>query len=144
MDHSLQSSDPTKREPRVAVLIPCLNEEETIGKVVRDFKLQLPEGMIFVFDNNSTDRTAEEATAAGAIVSKELRRGKGFVVQTMFQCVEADVYVMVDGDDTYPVEKVQDLLQPILDKQTDMVVGSRTTSESDFYFLNRIGNMLNQ
>src|SRR5690348_17112184 len=87
--------------PKIAVLIPCYQEEQTIGKVVRDFRQTLPGAEIYVFDNNCTDRTAEFALAAGAIVRREKRQGKGFVVASMFEQVDADIYVMVDGDDTY-------------------------------------------
>lgn len=86
----------------VAVLLPCYNEEVTIGKVVRDFKSALPNADIYVYDNNSTDRTAEIAAAEGAIVRKEPRQGKGNVIRAMFEDIDADVYVMSDGDDTYP------------------------------------------
>src|SRR5262249_8013394 len=89
-------------QPRIAVLVPCYNEEITVAKVVRDFRRALPDAEIYVFDNNSTDRTAELAHAAGAIVVPSRRQGKGNVVKHMFNAVDADIYVMVDGDDTYP------------------------------------------
>lgn len=128
--------------PKIAVLIPCLNEAITIGKVVNDFREQLPEAEIFVFDNNSTDGTAEIARQAGATICFEPRQGKGYVVQSMFRMVQADVYVMVDGDATYPADAVRRLIQPILEDRADMVVGSRLHSgaRSDFRALNRIGN----
>jgi glycosyltransferase involved in cell wall biosynthesis len=131
---------------RIAVLIPCLNEERTIGKVVRDFRAQLPDAQIIVFDNDSTDRTAEEARLSGAQVMTEKRRGKGFVVQAMFQRVDADVYVLVDGDDTYAAEDVSRLVAPVIDEQADMCVGSRITAgnKSEFHRLNLIGNRLYQ
>ena len=88
----------------VAVLLPCYNEEVTIGKVVRDFKASLPDATIYVYDNNSTDRTAEIAEAEGAIVRREPRQGKGNVIRAMFEDIDADVYVMADGDDTYPAD----------------------------------------
>lgn len=88
----------------VAVLLPCYNEEVTIGKVVRDFKTALPNADIYVYDNNSTDRTAEIASSEGAIVRKEPRQGKGNVIRAMFEDIDADVYVMADGDDTYPAD----------------------------------------
>src|SRR5213592_2142416 len=91
----------TQAGARIAVLIPCYNEAPTIGQVVRQFREQLPEAEIYVFDNNSTDETVARALAAGAIVARERRQGKGYVVQSMFQQVNADVYVMVDGDGTY-------------------------------------------
>jgi glycosyltransferase involved in cell wall biosynthesis len=130
------------REPRVAVLIPCYNEELTVAEVVRQFRAQLPHADIYVYDNNSTDRTVEEARAAGALVARESRQGKGYVVQTMFRQVDADVYVMVDGDGTYPPEEVHKVLAPVLSGEADMVVGSRlhAESQSQFRSLNRLGN----
>ena len=91
-------------QPSVAVLLPCFNEEVTIGKVVRDFKAALPDATVYVYDNNSTDRTAEIAAAEGAIVRREPRQGKGNVIRAMFEDIDADVYVMADGDDTYPAD----------------------------------------
>ena len=91
---------PETQNPTIAVLLPCYNEEVTIGKVVRDFKATLPNADIYVYDNNSTDRTAEIATAEGAIVRKEPRQGKGNVIRAMFKDIDADIYVMADGDDT--------------------------------------------
>jgi glycosyltransferase involved in cell wall biosynthesis len=128
--------------PRIAILIPCYNEEGTIGKVVRDFRAEVPDADIYVYDNNSTDATVEQARAAGALIGYERRQGKGFVVQSMFSQVEADVYVMVDGDATYPPGDVHKLIQPIVDGDADMVVGSRLmrTSESEFRLLNLVGN----
>ncbi|NVM23357.1 MAG: glycosyltransferase [Desulfobacterales bacterium] len=128
--------------PQIAVLIPCLNEESTIGKVVRDFRTQLPDADIYVFDNDSSDRTAQVAEKAGAIVIKEYRRGKGCVVQAMFRKVEADVYVLVDGDDTYPAEAVKEMILLIVQGRADMVVGSRLAraSKSEFKSVNRFGN----
>ena len=110
---------------KIAVLIPCYNEEKTIAKVVKDFKAQLPMADIYVYDNNSIDRTAELASIHGAIVRREYRQGKGNVVRSMFRHIDADVYVMVDGDDTYPAEFVHSLILPILDGQADMVIGDR-------------------
>lgn len=128
--------------PRIAILIPCYNEELTIGQVVRDFRAEVPEAEIYVFDNNSTDRTVELAREAGARVAYERRQGKGFVVQSMFYQVEADVYVMVDGDGTYPPGEVHKLIQPILLGEAEMVVGSRLmeASDSEFRLLNKLGN----
>ena len=128
--------------PRIAILIPCYNEEGTIGKVVRNFRAEVPDADIYVYDNNSTDATVEQARAAGALIGYERRQGKGFVVQSMFSQVEADVYVMVDGDATYPPGDVHKLIQPILNGDADMVVGSRLmrTSESEFRLLNLVGN----
>jgi glycosyltransferase involved in cell wall biosynthesis len=130
--------------PRIAVIIPCYNEELTVAKVVRDFRAQLPNANIYVFDNNSKDRTVEEARAAGAIVMHEHRQGKGYVVQSMFRRVSADVYLMVDGDATYPPDVVRTLIDPVVRGEADMVVGSRLTevSDSQFRFVNRFGNKI--
>lgn len=127
---------------RIAILIPCYNEELTVADVVRQFRAALPYADIYVFDNNSSDRTAEVACQAGANVRYERRRGKGYVVQSMFREVEADIYIMVDGDGTYPSVSVHELLAPILDHDADMVVGSRLhdRSQSQFKNLNRLGN----
>lgn len=127
---------------KVVVLIPCFNEEVTVALVIKDFKTVLPEAEIVVCDNNSTDRTAEYAQMAGATVCSEHRRGKGFVVSRMFQEIDADVYVMVDGDSTYPAAAVRKLIAPILEDKADMVVGSRLhrSSHSQFRSVNRIGN----
>jgi len=129
---------------RIAVVIPCFNEEPTVAAVVRQFRAALPGAEVYVFDNNSTDATVARAREAGANVFFERRQGKGFVVQSMFRRVDADVYVMVDGDGTYPVEAVHDLLEPVLRGEADMVVGSRlhATSTSHFRLPNRIGNRL--
>lgn len=115
-------------EYRVAVLLPCYNEEKTIGKVVRDFREVLPSADIYVYDNNSTDRTVEEATAAGAIVRHEYMQGKGNVIRRMFREVEADCYLMADGDDTYPAHHAPDMVKEVLEKQADMVIGDRLSS----------------
>ena len=130
--------------PKIAVLIPCYNEELTIAKVVRDFRAQIPDADIYVFDNNSTDRTVECAQEAGAYIGHERRQGKGFVVQSMFSQVEADIYVMVDGDDTYPADEVHKLIEPVILGKAEMVVGSRLmpSSESEFRPLNKFGNGL--
>lgn len=113
---------------RIAVLIPCYNEELTIEKVVKDFKKELPEADIYVYDNNSKDKTAEIAKEAGAIVRKEYRQGKGNVVRTMFREIDADIYVMVDGDDTYPAEFVHQLMEPIRNNEADMTIGDRLSN----------------
>ena len=128
--------------PKIAVLIPCFNEELTIEKVIDDFRLELPKAQIYVFDNNSTDHTVERARGKGATIFRERRQGKGFVVQSMFREINADIYVMVDGDGTYPAPSVHALLEPVLSKDADMVVGSRLdpTSQSQFRLINRIGN----
>lgn len=115
-------------EYRVAVLLPCYNEEKTIGKVVRDFREALPSADIYVYDNNSTDCTVEEATAAGAIVRYEYTQGKGNVIRRMFREVEADCYLMADGDDTYPAHHAPDMVKEVLEKQADMVIGDRLSS----------------
>lgn len=128
----------------IAILIPCHNEEQTVGPVVNAFRAELPHARIYVFDNNSTDNTVESARASGAIVMSEPRQGKGFVVQSMFRRVDADVYVMVDGDATYPAEAVHQLIAPVLAGEADMVVGSRLHPglQSEFRQLNRWGNRL--
>lgn len=128
----------------IAVLVPCYNEELTIRDVVRSFREQLPHAKIYVFDNNSTDRTVAEAKAAGAIIASERRQGKGYVVQSMFGRVDADVYIMVDGDGTYPAAEIHKLLAPVLADEADMVVGSRLHEQSDSQFksLNRFGNRM--
>jgi glycosyltransferase involved in cell wall biosynthesis len=128
--------------PKIAILIPCYNEELTVAQVINDFRTQLPAADIYVFDNNSSDRTVEIARHAGAIISFEPRQGKGYVVQAMFSEVEADIYVMVDGDATYQASEVHKLLEPVLNGQADLVVGSRLTgqSASEFKPLNRLGN----
>lgn len=111
----------------IAVLLPCYNEEVTIGKVVRDFKDSLPDATIYVYDNNSTDRTAEIAAAEGAIVRKEPRQGKGNVIRAMFEDIDADVYVMADGDDTYPADAAPAMVAKVLEGY-DMVIGDRLSS----------------
>lgn len=113
---------------KVAVLIPCYNEEAAISKVVTDFKAQLPDAEIFVYDNNSTDKTVELATQAGAIVRHEFRQGKGNVIRTMFRQIEADCYIMVDGDDTYPAEAAATLRDMVLQQGADMAIGDRLSS----------------
>ena len=113
--------------PSVAVLLPCYNEEVTIGKVVRDFKDSLPDATIYVYDNNSTDRTAEIAEAEGAIVRREPRQGKGNVIRAMFEDIDADVYVMADGDDTYPADAAPAMVAKVLEGY-DMVIGDRLSS----------------
>ncbi|MCR5137575.1 MAG: glycosyltransferase family 2 protein [Oscillospiraceae bacterium] len=113
---------------RIAVLIPCYNEEKTVAKVVRDFRSALPEAVVYVYDNNSSDRTAELALEAGAIVRHEHKQGKGNVIRSMFQDIDAECYLMADGDDTYPAEAAPELVRPILDHGADMVVGDRLSS----------------
>ena len=132
------------RPVKIAILIPCYNEEVTVAEVVRDFKRTLPQAEVYVFDNGSTDRTARLASEAGAVVRHEDRRGKGHVVQSMFRQVEADVYVMVDGDGTYYASEAQGLVEPILCGQAEMVVGARWTkdSRSKARAVNLLGNWL--
>ena len=113
---------------RVAVLIPCYNESRTIEKVVRDFRRALPEAAIYVYDNNSSDGTAEIAANAGAIVRRERMQGKGNVIRRMFREIDADCCVMADGDDTYPAENAPELVRLVLEEQADMVVGDRLSS----------------
>ena len=113
---------------KIAVLIPCYNEEKTVEKVVTDFKRALPEAVIYVYDNNSTDNTVELAKRAGAIVRHEYSQGKGNVIRRMFREIEAECYVMVDGDDTYPAEAAPDLVEAVLKRNADMVVGDRLSS----------------
>jgi len=113
---------------RIAVLVPCYNEAKTIEKVVRDFRKALPEAVIYVYDNNSTDGTADIARSAGAVVRHEYRQGKGNVIRRMFREVDADCYLMTDGDDTYPAEFAREMCDKVLEKQVDMVVGDRLSS----------------
>lgn len=124
----MNNSEYTQGE--IAVLIPCYNEAITIGKVVDDFKAALPEASIYVYDNNSTDGTAEIAKEHGAIVRHESRQGKGNVVRSMFRDVNAQYYLMVDGDDTYPAEAASDLLAPLIADEADMTVGDRLSNGS--------------
>ena len=115
-------------DKKIAVLIPCYNEELTVEKTVSDFKRVLPNADIYVYNNNSKDRTKELALKAGAIVKDEYRQGKGAVVRSMFRDIDADVYIMVDGDDTYPAEEVEGLIAPVLEGKADMVIGDRLSS----------------
>jgi glycosyltransferase involved in cell wall biosynthesis len=115
-------------ESKIAVLIPCYNESKTIEKVVKDYKNALPEADIYVYDNNSTDGTDEIARQAGAIVRYEYRQGKGNVIRSMFRDIDADCYLMVDGDDTYPAENAREMCDLVLQKKADMVVGDRLSS----------------
>lgn len=113
---------------KIAVLIPCYNESLTIKKVVTDFHRELPDADIYVYDNNSSDDTAKIAAEAGAIVRSEKRQGKGFVVRQMFFDIDADYYVMVDGDDTYPAEAVHSMLEPLIKGEADMTIGDRLSN----------------
>ena len=112
------------QKPKVAVLNPCYNEEVTIGKVVADFQQSLPDAVIYVYDNNSSDHTAQIAASLGAVVRHEPRQGKGNVIRAMFNEVDADAYIMVDGDDTYPAESAPEMVEKILEGY-DMVIGDR-------------------
>lgn len=118
----------TAKKQKTAVLIPCYNEARTIAKTVSDFRAALPDAAVYVFDNASTDDSAALARTAGADVISVPKRGKGNVVRAMFRAVDADVYVMVDGDDTYPASEVGNLIQPILDRRADMVAGDRLST----------------
>ena len=132
-DQSL-SRDPMKNRPlETAVLIPCYNEEATVARVVDDFRRHLPDARIFVYDNNSTDRTVERAMAAGAIVRFEPLQGKGNVIRRMFADIEADVYVMVDGDATYDAGAAPEMIRLLIDHQLDMVNGARVTDIKEAY-----------
>ncbi len=113
---------------KIAVLVPCYNEEKTIGKVVRDVKAALPEAVVYVYDNNSTDRTVELATEAGAVVRYEYKQGKGNVIRRMFREIHAECYLMIDGDDTYPLESAAEMVERVLHHNADMVVGDRLSS----------------
>jgi glycosyltransferase involved in cell wall biosynthesis len=128
----------------IAVLVPCYNEAVTIEQVISDIRKALPNAEIYVYDNNSRDRTAEIAAAAGATVRHESRQGKGFVLQRMFRDIDADVYLMIDGDSTYPAFEANRLIDPVISDGVDMVIGSRlmSASNSEFKRLNRFGNKL--
>ena len=117
-----------KKNKKIAVLIPCYNESKTIEKVVKDYKSVLPEADIYVYDNNSKDKTDEIARKAGAIVRYEYRQGKGNVIRTMFREIDADCYLMIDGDDTYPKENAREMCNLVLNGKADMVIGDRLSS----------------
>lgn len=140
-------NEPTQLETgRIAVLVPCYNEEPTIGKVIDDFRRELPDATIYVYDNNSTDKTADIAREHGAVVRREPRQGKGNVVRQMFRDIDADCYLMVDGDDTYPAGSARELCVPILHGEADMTVGDRlsngTYSEENKRAFHGFGNNL--
>ena len=129
------------KQPTVAVLIPCFNEEAAIGKVVSDFQVALPHATIYVYDNNSTDRTMLAARAAGAVVRQEALQGKGHVVRRMFADVDADAFVLVDGDDTYDATAAPGMLRLMVDRHLDMVSAARIPTETQAYRLgHRFGN----
>ena len=129
---------------KVAAIVPCYNEEFTIAKVINDLRNALPEASICVFDNNSTDRTAEIARSLDAMVVKEKRQGKGFVVQSMFKKIDAEIYVMVDGDDTYDIATIADMIEMVNTDNADMVVGNRLKTYTTHAFrpLHTFGNKL--
>lgn len=113
---------------KIAVLIPCYNEEKTIGKVIDDFKTALPKAVVYVYDNNSTDKTSDVAEEHGAVVRKEYRQGKGNVVRTMFRDIDAECYIMIDGDDTYPADKAKEMCSAVMEEGVDMVIGDRLSA----------------
>ncbi len=133
-----------ENDKRIAVLIPCYNEAATIGKVVDDFAAKLPDATIYVFDNCCTDDTARIAAEHGATVIREPRQGKGFVISSMFSRIDADYYLMIDGDDTYPAASADDVLAPVLAGEADMVIGTRLATYDDESFrpLHVFGNKL--
>lgn len=112
----------------IALLIPCYNEEITIAKVINDFRTEMPDLKIYVYDNNSKDKTFEIAKKEGAFVEREIRQGKANVVRSMFERIDADIYIMVDGDDTYPAKHVKELLAPVINEGYDVVIGDRLTN----------------
>lgn len=140
----VMSAESDSARVRLAVLIPCFNEETTIGNVVAEFRTALPLSEVYVFDNNSSDGSVGQARGARAHVVQEPRRGKGHVLQSMFRTVDADIYVLVDGDRTYPAAAVHSLIEPILRGRADMVIGSRLHPDatSQFDVMNRFGNRL--
>ena len=116
-------------DKKIAVLLPCYNEEQTIEKVIRDFQRELPEATIYVYNNNSTDKTAEIASSIeGVVVRNEYRQGKGNVIRSMFRQIDADCYIMADGDDTYPAEHAREMARLVLEENMDMVIGDRLSS----------------
>ncbi|MDR0221760.1 MAG: glycosyltransferase family 2 protein [Lachnospiraceae bacterium] len=131
--------------PDIAILLPCYNEEQTIAKVVGDFRAALPEATVYVYDNNSTDGSAELARKAGAVVVPEYRQGKGYVIRSMFRDIDADCYILADADDTYPAAAAPRMAELVLTKRADMVIGDRLSST---YFtqnkrrLHGLGNVL--
>ena len=112
----------------IAVLIPCYNEARTVAKVVADYRAALPQATVYVYDNNSTDGTADLAAAAGAVVRKERQQGKGNVLRRMFREIDAECYLLVDGDDTYPAEAAPEMVRAVRERGADMVVGDRLSS----------------
>lgn len=131
-----------KENARIAVLIPCYNEAVAIGSVIADFKKVLPNAMIYVYDNHSTDHTREIAAKAGALVQSVLKQGKGNVVWRMFADIDADIYVLVDGDNTYDAASVTDMIQRLMRKDLDMVVGARQSTDEKYRFGHHLGNKM--
>ncbi len=130
---------------KIAVLIPCYNEEATIGKVIADFREALPDAVIYVYDNNSSDRTGEIALNSGAVVRKEHQQGKGNVIRRMFREIDAEAYLIVDGDDTYPAQAAPEMIRKVMENSTDMVVGDRLSStyyEENKRMFHNFGNSL--
>lgn len=125
MTEVMKTSEEKQSSRRIAVLVPCYNEELTIAKVVKDFREALPEAEVYVYDNNSTDNSVKLAKEAGAIVRFERRQGKGNVIRSMFREIDADCYLMVDGDDTYSAEDARKMCEPVLKGESDMVIGDR-------------------
>jgi glycosyltransferase involved in cell wall biosynthesis len=144
MNKRLNNNNKISSEDSIAILIPCFNEVQTVGKVVKDFRQVLPSASIYVFDNNSTDGTAEAAREAGAEVINSPFQGKGNVVRHMFHSVEADVYILVDGDDTYPADSLGSMLDVFQQDKVDMVVGTRFehSEKGSLRLLHRLGNRL--
>lgn len=147
LEHSKRTTevffDPKSERQKIALLLPCLNEELTLAKVIKDFKAQIPGLEIFVFDNGSTDRSAEIARRNGATVISVPKRGKGNVVKKMFEVVEADLYIMVDSDDTYDASRIHELIEPVAKGGIDMTVGTRIAdSTKAFRKFHRLGNGL--
>jgi len=142
-EKAIQQLEPSSAKARIAVLVPCYNEQATISEVVRDFRAQLPRADIHVYDNNSNDGTAQAAQAAGAIVHSERRQGKGNVVRRMFADVDADVYVLVDGDGTYDAASAPKMADQLLEENLDMVVGCRAHAQREAYRRgHRFGNIM--
>lgn len=140
---SMVRSDELDGGQRVAILIPCLNEEATVAAVIGEFQEQLPQAAIWVIDNGSTDDTSHAAAAAGARVLREPRMGKGFALRAAFRDIEADVYVLADGDNQLPAETVHDLIRPVVEGRADMVVGSRALAgKTSHSAINDFGNVL--
>lgn len=141
-DDGFATATQSLSEFRIAVLVPCFNEEAAVGTVTRDFKTYLPTAAVHVYDNNSTDRTIEVARAAGAIVRTEQLAGKGNVVRRMFSDVDADIYVLVDGDATYDAKSAPTMVSLLIDQQLDLVVGARSSdAEGSYRFGHRLGNL---